>query len=129
MISGIIGIYKGEFDFKDYCMMKAVSLATTILTCGIGRMISGPTKEALKRTFPATFGFFVKKVVISGFAKEVACRAASYAIEKLMGSLINNICTKVTDSIIEKAESALQRQYVKIEKSLNQLYESSYERG
>jgi len=129
MISGIIGFYTGEFDFKNYLIMKAVSLTITILTCGIGSMISGPTKEALKHTFPATFGFFVKKVVISGIAKEVACRAASYAIEKLMGSLINNICSKATESIIEKAESALQSQYVEIEKSLNQLYESSYEQG
>ncbi|XP_054914331.1 uncharacterized protein LOC129378078 [Poeciliopsis prolifica] len=131
---GITAMIKGEFSWKEWGIGKAISIGVSILSFGVGKIISKgfkAAKAAIKaigkklKPLPKFLSNQAKnglstvtktnmKNALKLTAKKIVEKAASYGLgkaeEKLLEQILKGIKNEVTKGITEKVKSKLEEE-------------------
>jgi len=133
---GLQAMISGEFSWAQYGVHKAVSMAISIVTCGVGAYFSsGATaagsllktatvqmakSAARKLIAKAIFGKFVKTMV-----RQLASVGMNIAVDKVREALIDKILDNISEMIVKTTDELIEKEYGKLKKKIDELFNAS----
>ena len=116
MVYATIAGLTGTFSWKDYAIQKAISLAVSIATAGIGALAS-PVKTGVRVGSAARFSMFTKTIaeVAGTFALNVTAHIMSDVIlAEAQRQVVDGIIQLMNEKIISKIKNTLQTRLEKV---------------